>query len=245
VRDVISIDISGKTALVTGASRGIGRSIALTLASAGATVILSARDTRKLAQVEGEIADKGGSAVVIPTDLTKEEDIARLFEEIQRRFGRLDVSVHNAGIGYFEDLVNFPMDKFDDIFMVNMRGTFLCCKHAMKLMIPARSGYIVNISSMQGIKGYVKQSAYAASKHGIVGMTKSLSAEAQKHNIRVSVVLPGAVDTELISDARPDLDRSLLIRAEDISKAVLFLLSLSDRAMVDMLVIRRSTGSPF
>jgi 3-oxoacyl-[acyl-carrier protein] reductase len=98
---------------------------------------------------------------------------------------------------------------------------------------------------MQGIKGYPKQSAYAATKHGIMGMTKSLSAEAQKHNIRVSVILPGAVDTELITDARPELDRSLLIHPEDISKAVLFLLSLSGRAMVDMLVIRRSTASPF
>jgi NAD(P)-dependent dehydrogenase (short-subunit alcohol dehydrogenase family) len=240
-----TIDLSGKTALVTGASRGIGRSISLALAGAGARVILSARDTRKLEQVEREISGSGGSAVVIPCDLAKEADISSLFDEIKRRFGRLDVSVHNAGIGHFEDLVDFPMDKFDDIFRVNMRGTFLCCKNAMKLMIPARSGYIVNISSMQGIKGYTKQSAYAASKHGIMGMTKSLSAEAQKHNIRVSVVLPGAVDTELISEARPDLVRSLLIRAEDISKGVLFLLSLSDRAMVDMLVIRRSTASPF
>ena len=240
-----AIDISNRTALVTGASRGIGRSISLALAHAGARVILSARDTRKLEQVEREIKDGGGSAVVIPSDLAKEEDIASLFGEIKKRFGRLDISVHNAGVGYFEDLVDFPMDRFDEIFRVNMRGTFLCCKYAMKLMIPARAGYIINISSMQGIKGYTKQSAYAASKHGIMGMTKSLSAEAQKHNIRVSVVLPGAVDTELISDARPDLDRSLLIPPEDISKAVIFLLSLSDRAMVDMLVVRRSTASPF
>jgi 3-oxoacyl-[acyl-carrier protein] reductase len=240
-----SIDISDKTALVTGASRGIGKSIGLALAGAGARVALSARDTRKLEQVEREIRDRGGKAVVIPSDLAKEGDIAMLFEEIQRQFGKLDISVHNAGVGYFEDLVDFPMDRFDEIFRVNMRGTFLCCKHAMKLMIPVRSGYIINISSMQGIKGYTKQSAYAASKHGIVGMTKSLSAEAQKHNIRVSVILPGAVDTELISAARPDLDRSLLIPSEDISKGVLFLLSLSERAMVDMLVIRRSTAPPF
>jgi 3-oxoacyl-[acyl-carrier protein] reductase len=240
-----AIDLSNKIALVTGASRGIGKNMSLALAEAGARVILSARDTRKLEQVQREIGDRGGGAAVIPSDLAKEEDIATLFEEIRRSFGRLDVSVHNAGIGHFEDLADFPMDKFDDIFRVNMRGTFLCCKHAMKLMIPARSGYIVNISSMQGIKGYTKQSAYAASKHGIMGMTKSLSAEAQKHNIRVSAILPGAVDTELISDARPDLDRSLLIPPGDISKALLFLLSLSDRAMVDMVVVRRSTASPF
>ena len=240
-----NLDIKNKTALVTGASRGIGKSISVALAESGVRVILSARDTRRLETVRKEINDKGGDAVAIPADLSEEEDIVSLFEEIKKQYERLDIAVHNAGVGYFEDLVDFPMDKFDEIFRVNMRGTFLCCKHAMKLMIPARAGYIINVSSMQGIKGYPKQSAYAATKHGIMGMTKSLSAEAQKHNIRVSVILPGAVDTELIADARPELDRSLLIHPEDISKAVLFLLSLSGRAMVDMLVIRRSTASPF
>ena len=240
-----NLDIKNKTALVTGASRGIGKSICVALAESGVRVILSARDTRRLEAVRKEINDKGGDAVAIPADLSEEEDIVSLFEEIKKQYERLDIAVHNAGVGYFEDLADFPMDKFDEIFRVNMRGTFLCCKHAMKLMIPARAGYIINVSSMQGIKGYPKQSAYAATKHGIMGMTKSLSAEAQKHNIRVSVILPGAVDTELIADARPELDRSLLIHPEDISKAVLFLLSLSGRAMVDMLVIRRSTASPF
>jgi len=240
-----NLDIKNKTALVTGASRGIGKSISVALAESGARVILSARDTRRLETVRKEINDKGGNAVAIPADLSEEADIVSLFDEIKKRYDRLDIAVHNAGVGYFEDLADFPMDKFDEIFRVNMRGTFLCCKHAMKLMIPARAGYIINVSSMQGIKGYPKQSAYAATKHGIMGMTKSLSAEAQKHNIRVSVILPGAVDTELITDARPELDRSLLIHPEDISKAVLFLLSLSGRAMVDMLVIRRSTASPF
>jgi 3-oxoacyl-[acyl-carrier protein] reductase len=245
VRDLINLDIKNKTALVTGASRGIGKSISVALAESGARVILSARDTRRLETVRKEINDKGGNAVAIPADLSEEADIVSLFEAIKKQYERLDIAVHNAGVGYFEDLADFPMDKFDEIFRVNMRGTFLCCKHAMKLMIPARAGYIINVSSMQGIKGYPKQSAYAATKHGIMGMTKSLSAEAQKHNIRVSVILPGAVDTELITDARPELDRSLLIHPEDISKAVLFLLSLSGRAMVDMLVIRRSTASPF
>jgi NAD(P)-dependent dehydrogenase (short-subunit alcohol dehydrogenase family) len=245
VRDLSNLDIKNKTALVTGASRGIGKSISVALAESGARVILSARDTRRLETVRKEINDKGGNAVAIPADLSEEADIVSLFDEIKKRYERLDIAVHNAGVGYFEDLADFPMDKFDEIFRVNMRGTFLCCKHAMKLMIPARAGYIINVSSMQGIKGYPKQSAYAATKHGIMGMTKSLSAEAQKHNIRVSVILPGAVDTELITDARPELDRSLLIHPEDISKAVLFLLSLSGRAMVDMLVIRRSTASPF
>jgi NAD(P)-dependent dehydrogenase (short-subunit alcohol dehydrogenase family) len=238
-------DISGKTALVTGASRGIGKSISLALAGSGARVVLSARNVEKLRQVEEEIREKGGEAAVIPCDLAKEGDISSLFARIGEQFGGLDISVHNAGIGYFEEVVEFPLDKFDEIFRVNMRGTFLCCKSAMKLMIPAGSGHIINISSMQGIKGYPKHGVYAASKHGIVGLTKSLSAEAQQHNIRVSVILPGGVDTELIVESRPTLDRSEYIHPEDISKAVLFLLSLSERAMVDMIVMRRSSSSPF
>jgi 3-oxoacyl-[acyl-carrier protein] reductase len=236
----MSIDLSGKTALVTGASRGIGKSISLSLAHCGVHVILSARSLPRLERVAKEIAKGKGRATVIPADLSKVEDIMSLFGKIREQFDGLDVAVHNAGIGYFEDLVDFPLDKFDEIVRVNMRGTFLCCQQAMKIMVPARAGYIINISSVQGIQGYPKHSAYAASKHGIIGMTKSLSAKPQKHNIRISAILPGAVDTELITDARPDLDRSSLIYPEDISKSVLFLLSLSERARVDMLVIRRS-----
>ena len=238
-------NLNDKIVLVTGASRGIGKSISLLLAKYGAHVILSARNVQKLEEVKNEIVENRGKATIIPVDLAKEEEILSLFEKIQKKFKRLDIIVNNAGIGYYEDLVNFPISKFDDMYMVNLRGTFLCCQHSMRLMIPEKSGYIINISSMQGIKGYQKQSAYAASKHGIVGMTKSLSVEAQKYNIRVSVILPGAVDTELITDARPGLEKSLLIYPQDISKAVLFLLSISNRAMVDMIVIRRSTATPF
>jgi NAD(P)-dependent dehydrogenase (short-subunit alcohol dehydrogenase family) len=239
------IDLRGKTALVTGASRGIGKSISLSLARLGVHTILSARSLPRLERVAEEIEKDSGRATILTADLSKVDDILLLFLKIREQFNGLDIAVHNAGIGYFEELVDFPVDKFDEIVEVNMRGTFLCCQQAMKIMIPARAGYIINISSVQGIKGYPKHAAYAASKHGIIGMTKSLAAEAQKHNIRVSAILPGAVDTELITDARPDLDRSNLIHPEDISKSVLFLLSLSERARVDMLVIRRSASTHF
>jgi len=239
------INLQNQVALVTGASRGIGRHISTALASCGARLILSGRNAEKLGEVKKEIEAKNGEAIFIPADLAQEAEIIALFRQVRETFGRLDIVINNAGIGYFEDLVDFPMEKFDQIFRVNMRGTFLCCQEAMKIMIPARSGTIINISSIQGIKGYPKQSAYAASKHGIIGMTKSLAAEAQKHNIRVSVILPGAVDTELIGEARPELDRSLMIHPDDIAKTVIFLMSLSERAMIDMIAIRRSTASPF
>lgn len=239
------VDLSGRVALVTGASRGIGRSIALALARCGARLVLSARNAGKLAEAAAGIERLGAEAVAVPADLAREEQIAALYARARDTFGRLDIAVHNAGIGYFEELADFPLDRFEEILRVNLRGTFLCCQQAMKLMVPARRGAIINIASVQGIKAYPKQSVYAASKHGIMGLTKALAAEAQPHGIRVSAVLPGAVDTELIAEARPDLDRSQLIHPDDIARTVLFLLSLSERAMVDMIVVRRSTAAPF
>jgi 3-oxoacyl-[acyl-carrier protein] reductase len=112
-------------------------------------------------------------------------------------------------------------------------------------MVPQRSGYIINISSVVGFKGYENQSAYTATKHAVVGMTKTLTLEAQKYNIRASVIHPGGVDTDLAGEARPDLDRSILMQPEDIAQTVLFLLSLSDRAAVDEIYIRRRGSSPF
>lgn len=237
--------LSGRTALVTGASRGIGKDIGISLSRCGAHVVLSARNRQKLEDVKNLITGEGGNATVVPADLSKEDEICRLFSEVERNLKKLDILVNNAGIGYYDELVRFPLKKLDDIYEVNVRGTYQCCQLAMKLMIPRKSGYIINISSMQGLKGYPEQSAYAASKHAIVGMSKSLAAEAQKNDIRVSVICPGAVDTDLIRDARPDLDSSLLIHPEDISRVVLFLLSLSERSMVDMVAIRRGTAKPF
>jgi 3-oxoacyl-[acyl-carrier protein] reductase len=115
----------------------------------------------------------------------------------------------------------------------------------MRLMAPARRGYIINISSVVGVKGYANQAAYAASKHAVMGITKSLAAEAQPHGIRVSAILPGGVDTSLMEALRPDLDKALLMKPDDIADAVMFLLSLSDSAAVDEIYIRRRSSAPF
>jgi 3-oxoacyl-[acyl-carrier protein] reductase len=238
-------DLSQRVALVTGASRGIGRSISLALAERGAFVVLAATNRVKLEQVEREIRERNGEAAVVKVDIAEEAEVRGLFACIRERFGKLDISVHNAGVGYFAEIMDFPMNEFDRIMQVNLRGTYLCCQQSLRLMAPERSGYIINISSMQGIKAYPNQSAYAASKHGVMGITKSLAAEAQKYNIRVSAILPGATDTELIQAARPELDRSELIHPEDVSETVLYLLSLSDRAAVDQVVIRRRSSKPF
>jgi len=239
------IDLKNRVALVTGASRGIGRGISLMLADSGVHVILTARSMDKLQKVKEEITSRGGNATVIPADIAKEQDIKTLFKIIKDKFGRLDIVINNAGIGIWGNLVDFSIEDFDKIMNINVRGTYLCCQQAMKMMIPQKNGYIINISSVVGFKGYPNQSAYTASKHAIMGLTKSLAVEAQEHNIRISAILPGGVETDLSFKARPDLDRSLLILPEDIAKTVLYLLSLSDRAMVDQIFVRRMSSSPF
>jgi NAD(P)-dependent dehydrogenase (short-subunit alcohol dehydrogenase family) len=238
-------NIENKVALVTGSGRGIGRSISLALGDAGANVVVCARTVEQIEGVVREISEKGCNATPVPADLANEEDILSLFNTVHDRFGKLDILVNNAGRGIFGEVVNFPTSHFDEIMRVNLRGTFLCCKQALKMMIPRQSGYIINISSVVGFKGYPSQAAYTASKHGIMGLTKSLAVEAQEYNIRVSAILPGGVDTELLREARDDIETSEMMHPTDIANAVVFLLSLSERAAIDQIYIRRNSSSPF
>jgi len=241
----MSLNLQGNISLVTGSSRGIGRSISIALADAGAHVVLAARSRNKLESVKAEISAHGGSATAAAADVSSEQEIIALFERIEEQFGGLDILVNNAGIGIWGKLVDFDMKDFDTLMNVNVRGMYLCCQRALKLMIPKKKGYIINISSVVGFKGYPKQSAYTASKHAVMGVTKSLAVEAQEHNICVSAILPGGVDTDFIGEARPDLDRSVLMPPEDIAHTVLYLLSLSNRAWVDQIHVRRRNSTPF
>jgi 3-oxoacyl-[acyl-carrier protein] reductase len=239
------MDLSGQVALVTGGGRGIGRSIALALSKAGARLFLTARSGRELESVAAEIRAGGGEADFLAADLCRAEGVEEVFGALRRRYAALDVLVNNAGLGLSGPLAEFPEESLDLLLGVNVKGLFLCCQQAMRQMVPARRGYIINISSVVGFKGYANQSAYAASKHAVMGITKSLAVEAQPHGIRVSVILPGAVDTGLMDALRPDLDKSLLMKPQDVADAVLFLLSLSETAAVDEIYIRRRSSAPF
>lgn len=241
----VPLDLTGKTAVVTGGGRGIGRSIALLLGQAGAQVVVTARTPKEIEATAAMIRATGNTAHAIPADVAIEQDVDRLFQFVRRQCNQLDILINNAGLGIYGELVQCTAADFDHVLAVNLRGTFLCCRRAMEMMIARKAGYIINISSVVGFKGYPRQSAYTAAKHGVMGLTKSLAVEAQPHGIRVSAVLPGGVDTDLARKARPDLKPEELLSPDDIAQTVVYLLSLSHRAAVDEIYIRRRSSLPF
>lgn len=241
----MDLQLNGQVAVVTGAGRGIGRGISLALGRAGGRVVLGSRTRADLDAVADTIRGEGGDATVVPADITDETQVAALFSAAKAAYGHVDILVNNAGVGVYGPIIEFAAADFDKVVKTNLHGTFLCCREAMRSMIPAGSGTIINIASVVGFRGYPLQAAYTASKHGVVGFTKALAIEAQEHGIRVSVILPGGVDTEMVRRARPDLDVSELMHPEDIAQAVAYLLSLSDRAAVDQIYVRRRNSTPF
>lgn len=241
----IITELKNKIALITGASKGIGRSISLALAAKGIKVLLVARSEKLLNDLQNKINNSGGFAKAYPADLCKDDNIRDLFKNINNDFGKLDILINNAGVVKSGNIIDFSIDDFDMLIDINLRAVYLCCQQALKMMVPAGKGYIINLSSVVGFKGYPQQTAYSAAKHGVMGLTKALAAEVAEHGIRVSVILPGGVDTDLIREARPDLDSSVLMQPEDIADTVLYLLKLPERAMVDQIYIRRSKSAPF
>jgi 3-oxoacyl-[acyl-carrier protein] reductase len=242
---MLRVDLSGKVALVTGASRGIGECVSSRLAEAGAHVFITARGEAALLSHQSAIEKAGGRATAVAADVGSEEDVRRLFGRIGDEAGRLDVMVNNAAVGIWGPLKDFSIEDFDTLMRVNARGVYMCCQLGLHMMIPKKEGVIINIASVVGFKGYPNQSAYTASKHAVMGLTKSLAVEAQPHGVCVSAISPGGVDTELAAAGRPDLDRSILIRPDDIAATIFYLLSLSPSAWVDHIHVRRRTGTPF
>lgn len=238
-------DLRTNVAVVTGGGRGIGASICRALGQAGATVVVAARTECQIRTVADQIVAAGGAALPLQVDLASEASVIALFQTVMETFGRIDTLVNNAGVGVYGPVMDYAAADLDALLAVNVRGTFLCCREALRRMARARKGYIINISSVLGFKGYANQAAYTATKHAVMGLTKSLAVEAQAYGVRVSAVSPGGVDTEMVRSSRPDLDPSVLLRPEDVAQAVLYLLSLSETAAVDEIYLRRAAGTPF
>jgi NAD(P)-dependent dehydrogenase (short-subunit alcohol dehydrogenase family) len=241
----VSDALEGRVAIVTGASRGIGRTIAMALARAGTAVALAARSAADLSAVQGEIAAEGGQAAFFPTDVLSERDVATLVQSTVDLFGRLDIVVNNAGTGTFGPLERTTVEQWDHMMAVNARGPFLVCREAIPQLRRNDISFIINIASVVGVKGYIHQAAYSASKHALMGMTKALAREVQTDGIRVHAILPGGVDTGMVGQARPDLDRSVLMSPEEIADIVLFLVTHRGKAVIDEIMVRRAASTPW
>jgi 3-oxoacyl-[acyl-carrier protein] reductase len=218
--------LRGKIAIVTGAGRGIGQAIALSLAQAGCRVALAARTEEQLAAVQDEIRRNGGEAIAIPTDLTRDDEIAVLVDRTLKTWSTIDILVNNAGWGKKAPIAKIKLEDWDQTFSVNLRAPMALTRLVLPVLLAKQGGAIINIGSISGKSGGANSSAYAASKFGLIGFTESLYEEVREYGIKAAVILPGFVDTPLIPPTR-QIDRAKMIRPEDIADAVLFVLNSS------------------
>ncbi len=237
--------LASKVAIVTGASRGIGRAISVALAQEAATVVLAARSIRKLQETADQVTKAGGKAEIVVTELTEEESIKGLVKVTNEKFSRLDILVNNAGVTHSAKLEETATEDWERCMQVNARAPFILCREALPLLKKSQTGYIINIASVVGVKGYPLQSAYTSSKHALRGMTISLAEELKGSNIRVHLLCPGGVDTELVQKVRPDIKKDELMQPEEIAELVLYLVTHKGNAVIDELHIRRATSTPW
>ena len=200
-------DMQDKVALITGASSGIGRATAEVFAERGAKVVLAARREDELATLAGEIQARGGEASFVVTDVAIAKDVERMVAHAIETFGRLDYAVNNAGIeGQFAGIAEMPEQEWDRVLGINLKGTFLCLQQEARVMLAGgHGGAIVNVGSVNSFLGFSGGAAYATSKHGLIGMTTSVSAELASQGIRVNLVCPGIVDTPMHQRLRQDI----------------------------------------
>ena len=227
----LAVDLTGQVAVVTGASQGLGRAIAETLAAAGAAVALVARSADKLAEVAAGIQAAGGRAEPFPCDVTKGEDIQRVVDAVVEKLGRLDVLVNNAGVTRDTLLPRMSDEEWDQVLATNLRAPFLFMRAASRPMMQQRYGRIVNVASVSGLIGNPGQANYSASKAGLVGLTRTVAKELAGRKITVNAVAPGFIASDmtaalgpaLLDEVKKRVPAKRLGEAWEIAEAVLFL----------------------
>ncbi len=232
-------------ALITGASRGIGKAVALRLAEEGIAVALVARSHPDLLAVQAEIQAKGGKAEVFPIDLA---DLAALPQRLQAlldRFGACDVLVNNAGVAYVGPLANVALSDWQRVIDLNLTAAFLCAQAVLPAMRRQRFGVIVNVVSIAGKRAFPNWGAYCASKFGLLGFSQALAEEERQHGIRVTSLCPGAVDTPLwdTDTVQVDFDRSKMLSPEWVADLIAYLVRLPAGAVVEDLTLMPAAGA--
>lgn len=227
------MNLDGKLALVTGASRGIGRAVALKLAECGADLVVTATSLERAQKTADEITAMGRKALAVKVDVSDMSDVEALFAKVSEVSGRLDILVNNAGITRDGLLMRMKDADWDAVIDTNLKGAFACTREAVKLMGKAKGGKIVNISSVVGEMGNAGQANYCASKAGLIGFTKAVAREYSKRNITVNAVTPGFIETDMTDALSASVKEEMLKqipvgrfgKPEDIANAVLFLVS--------------------
>ena len=231
--------LTGKVAIVTGSSSGIGKAIALKFGAEGAKVVAAARRMALCQRTVDEIAKRGGEAWAVQTDVADERQVDALIDQTVRRYGRLDILVNNAGIGGGGRLADTTTEAFDAVMNVNLRDTFFCCRAGFQQMQQQDGGCIINMSSVAGLQAWAGTGTYSASKHGIMALTKALADEGRPFHIKVSAICPGAVADELVDASQEDIVRSEKIDPFDVAETALYLATLGPYSVVHHIVIDR------
>ncbi|MGL1893615.1 MAG: SDR family oxidoreductase [Spirochaetaceae bacterium] len=238
-------NLKDKVVLITGASRGIGAEIARNISLIGGNIILAARSIDNMNKIADEIKSNGGNVEVEYLDMLSEESIKKLIFNVKKKYGKIDVLVNNAGVTHSDLLKETPTASWDLCMNINARGPFILIKEALSLLEQSDRSFIINIGSVVSIKGYPSQSAYTASKHALRGMTMSLSEELNGSNISVHMIAPGGVDTDMVGDVRPDINKEELILPSEIAEIVRFIITREGRGILDEFRIRRGSSSPW
>ena len=225
--------LSGRVALVTGASQGIGRACALRLAHSGATLALAARNQEKLQELVSQIEAAGGKAATFPLDVSDEEQIKSAFKAVVAQFGKIDILVNNAGITRDQLIMRMKRSDWDSVLNTNLTSAYLCTQQAISSMLKQRWGRIINITSVFGQTGQAGQANYAASKAGLIGLTMAVAREVGSRNITCNAVAPGFIETAMTSGLGDDFKQNAMKMIplgrvgspEDVAGAVAFLAS--------------------
>ena len=236
--------LAGTAAIVTGAGRGIGRAVAAGLADAGAAVAVVARTQSEVAEAAEHASRKGATCLGLPCDISDEASVDAMVRTVREQLGPVDLLVNNAGVFFDAPFRETPVEEWRRLFEINVLGARHCVRAVLPDMLAAGRGRIINVCSTASHKAYAGQSAYCASKHALMGMSRALAMETHGTGVRVHSVSPGGVDTRLVRDSGRDVDIDEYMRPEEIADIVLFLATFDGKAHIDDVLVRRIGAKP-
>ena len=239
-------NIQNRVAVVTGAGSGIGKAIALALAKEGVSVVaFGGRNAKNLDLVKAEIENAGAKCLAVPGDLRDQKMLQSGINTVLSAFGKIDFLINCAGVAQNTPIENVTPQEYDSIMDLNLRAPYFLTKEALPHLLKSDRATVINISSVVGHRGYRDQSVYAISKHGLSGFTKSLAAEYYDKGLRVHLISPGGVMTEMIKLTRPELAGQQMILPQDIANTIIFLLKNRGNAVIDEIILHRPGKEPF